>query len=188
MNKIFRDEAIPLVTFDNNLFQINPEAIEILRQIEAPVSILGAAGFYRTGKSYLLNRVILNQERGFSTGSTVNACTRGIWMWGRPLKAQTEDKQIVNLVVLDSEGFGSLDQDSSHDCRIFSLILLLSSVFMYNSMGPIDEIAISNLSVVINITKYLKVKSGDSSTKRTIENSILLDSYITRFDQFNNTK
>lgn len=160
MSKLFRDEAIPLVTFDNSNFQVNPEALEILKQIEAPMSVLGVAGLYRSGKSYLLNRIILNQERGFSTGSTINACTRGIWMWGRPLKAQTEDGQIVNLIVLDSEGFGSLDQDSSHDCRIFALILLLSSMFIYNSMGVIDENAISNLSVVINLTKHLKVKSG----------------------------
>ena len=167
MTKVFKDEAIPLVTYENNTFLVNQEALDILKQIEGPLSILGVAGLYRSGKSYLLNRIILNQERGFNTGSTINACTRGIWMWGRPLKAQTEDNQIVNLIVLDSEGFGALDQDSSHDCRIFALILLLSSIFMYNSMGPIDETAISNLSVVINLTKHLKVKAGAHSTKKT---------------------
>lgn len=165
MNKLFRDEAVPLVTFENGNFQVNPEALEILKQIEAPVSVLGVAGVYRSGKSFLLNRIILNQERGFNVGSTVNACTKGIWIWGRPLKAQTEDGQIVNLIVLDSEGFGSLDQDSSHDCRIFALILLLSSVFIYNSTGVIDENAISNLSVVINLTKHLRVKAGMSRSK-----------------------
>ena len=182
MSKLFRDEAIPLVTHENNAFRINPDAIEILKQVESPMSILGAAGLYRTGKSYLLNRIILNQERGFSTGSTVNACTRGIWMWGRPLKAQTEDGHIVNLIVLDSEGFGALDQDSSHDCQIFALILLLSSIFMYNSMGPIDENAISNLSVVINLTKYLKVKSGPSTNIdfKNLDDSHFLDSYLIR--------
>lgn len=175
MSKIFRDEAIPLVTYENNTFLVNQEALDILKQIDGPLSILGVAGLYRSGKSYLLNRIILNQERGFHTGSTINACTRGIWMWGRPLKAQTEDNQIVNLIVLDSEGFGALDQDSSHDCRIFALILLLSSIFMYNSMGPIDETAISNLSVVINITKHLKVKAGNQSIKKveTGETSLL---------------
>lgn len=175
MNKLFKDEAIALVTYENNTFKVNPEALEILKQVEAPISILGVAGLYRSGKSFLLNRIILNQERGFNTGSTVNACTRGIWMWGRPLKAQTDDNQIVNLIVLDSEGFGALDQDSSHDCRIFALILLLSSIFLYNSMGPIDENAIANLSVVINLTKHLKVKAGVSKnySRATGETSML---------------
>lgn len=180
MNKLFRDEAVPLVTFENGNFQVNPEALEILKQIEAPVSVLGVAGVYRSGKSFLLNRIILNQERGFNVGSTVNACTKGIWIWGRPLKAQTEDGQIVNLIVLDSEGFGSLDQDSSHDCRIFALILLLSSVFIYNSTGVIDENAISNLSVVINLTKHLRVKAGVARPKSDTQTKIDKSSFSGR--------
>lgn len=48
--------------------------------------VIGVAGLYRTGKSYLLNRVLLNRESGFGIGSTINACTKGIWMWGKPIK------------------------------------------------------------------------------------------------------
>jgi Guanylate-binding protein, N-terminal domain len=38
---------------------------------------------YRTGKSYLLNRVILNVQKGegFGVGPTINPCTKGLWMW-----------------------------------------------------------------------------------------------------------
>lgn len=162
MSTKFRDEAIPLITFTENKFHINPEAIEILKAIEAPMSIIGVAGAYRSGKSYLLNRVILNQDKGFGVGSTINACTKGIWMWARPIKAQTEDNTLVNMVVIDSEGLGSLEADASHDCRIFALILLMSSTFLYNSVGAIDENSISNLSVVINITKHLSVKATKS--------------------------
>ena len=32
---------------------------------------------------------------------------------------------------------------------------------MYNSIGAIDENAISNLSLVINLTKHIKIKSED---------------------------
>ena len=31
---------------------------------------------YRSGKSYLLNRMILNRSRGFDVGHTINACTK----------------------------------------------------------------------------------------------------------------
>jgi hypothetical protein len=31
---------------------------------------------YRTGKSYLLNRMLLNQSHGFDVGPTINACTK----------------------------------------------------------------------------------------------------------------
>ena len=35
---------------------------------------------YRTGKSYLLNR-LMGRSDGFPLGSTVQAKTKGIWMW-----------------------------------------------------------------------------------------------------------
>jgi hypothetical protein len=61
---------------------------------------------------------------------------------------------------MDTEGLGALDEDSNHDVRIFSLAILLSSYFIYNSMGSIDENALSQLSLVINLTKNIQVKSG----------------------------
>ena len=56
------------------------------------------------------------------------------------------------MLVLDTEGIGALDQDSNHDVRIFSLAILLSSYFIYNSVGSIDENALNSLSLVINLT------------------------------------
>jgi hypothetical protein len=34
---------------------------------------------YRTGKSFLLNRILLDNPQAFPVGSTVNACTKGLW-------------------------------------------------------------------------------------------------------------
>jgi hypothetical protein len=62
--------------------------------------------------------------------------------------------------VVDSEGIGALDEDSTHDSRIFSLAILLSSCFLYNSVGSIDENAIQNLSLVVNLTKNIHLKSS----------------------------
>jgi hypothetical protein len=55
---------------------VNPEAIKWLKTIEAPLGVIAVAGMYRTGKSYLLNRVLLNRNNGFGVGNTVNACTK----------------------------------------------------------------------------------------------------------------
>ena len=62
-------------------------------------------------------------------------------------------------MILDTEGLGALDEDSNHDVRIFSLAILLSSYFIYNSVGSIDENALQNLSLVINLTKHIQIKS-----------------------------
>jgi hypothetical protein len=39
------------------------------------------------------------------------------------------------------------------------LALLLSSFFIYNSVGTIDESALNNLSLIINLSKELQIKS-----------------------------
>jgi hypothetical protein len=117
---------------------------------------------YRTGKSYLLNRVILNVQKGegFGVGPTINPCTKGLWMWAQPLIGYTDTGEKINVIVVDTEGLGGLDEDNNHDMRIFSLALLLSSYFVYNSMGSIDENALSGLSFVTNITQHLASKSN----------------------------
>lgn len=61
-------------------------------------------------------------------------------------------------MVVDSEGIGALDEDATHDVRIFALVLLLCSVFLYNSLGSIDENAIQNLSLVVNLTKHIQLR------------------------------
>ena len=63
------------------------------------------------------------------------------------------------MLVVDSEGIGGLDEDNNHDMRIFSLAMLLSSYFLYNSVGSIDENALANLSLVTNLTKHIQFKA-----------------------------
>jgi hypothetical protein len=107
---------------------------------------------YRTGKSYLLNRMLLDRTSGFGVGPTINPCTKGIWVWGRTVPGYTVDGDPCNVLIMDTEGLGALDEDSNHDAKVFSLAILLSSAFIYNSVGSIDENALSNLSLVVNLT------------------------------------
>jgi hypothetical protein len=46
-----------------------------------PLPPLDATGRYRTGKSFLLNCLLGRPTAGFTVGPTVEACTKGIWMW-----------------------------------------------------------------------------------------------------------
>ena len=57
-------------------FEINEETREYLKKLKGPLGVLSVAGMYRSGKSYLLNRVLLNRSRGFDVGHTINACTK----------------------------------------------------------------------------------------------------------------
>ena len=133
----------------------------MIKSIEGDFGVISVAGMYRTGKSYLLNRMLLNKSKGFSVGPTVNPCTKGLWIWSKPIYGIYEKGKRIPILLIDTEGFGALDTDSNHDIRIFTLAILLSSYFIYNSIGSIDENALTNLNFVINLTKFIHLKNGD---------------------------
>jgi hypothetical protein len=139
-------------------FEVSSEVRSLVDNLKGPVGVVAVAGQYRTGKSYLLNRMLLNRQKGFGVGPTINPCTKGLWIWGSPISGLTPEGKPINVLVVDSEGIGGLDEDNNHDMRIFSLALLISSYFLYNSNGSIDENALSNLSLVTNISKHIQFK------------------------------
>ncbi|XP_077065789.1 guanylate-binding protein 4-like [Siphateles boraxobius] len=136
---------------------VQESALQILQQIQEPVVVVAVVGLYRTGKSYLMNR-LAGKQTGFALGSTIESKTKGIWMWcvSHPTKAGT------TLVLLDTEGLGDVDKgDSKHDTKIFSLAVLLSSTLVLNSRGTIDNRAIEEMQYVTELTEYIKIKSPD---------------------------
>lgn len=85
---------------------------------------------------------------------------------------------MVNLIVIDSEGIGALDESAEHDARIFSLTILLSSCFIYNSLGSIDENALQNLNLVVSITKNIHLKSKGNDDVDAEEYSQYFPSFL----------
>eukprot|EP00079_Xenopus_tropicalis_P027276 XP_012821516.1 PREDICTED: guanylate binding protein 5 isoform X1 [Xenopus tropicalis] len=137
---------------------VNQEALQILLKITQPVVVVAIVGKYRTGKSYLMNK-LAGARNGFALGSTVQSKTKGIWMWCVPHPT----KQGNTLVLLDTEGLGDVEKgDSKNDAWIFSLAILLSSTLVYNSMGTIDQQAMDNLHYVTELTELIKVKSDEA--------------------------
>ena len=176
----YLDEPISLVTYTPNTqnFVLTPDALDFLRSLNSPIAVVSVAGLYRTGKSYLLNRVLLNRKSGFGVGPSVNPCTKGIWLWGRPVIGTTTEGQQCSIVIVDTEGIGALDQDSDHDSRIFSLAVLISSAFVYNSVGAIDEEALQNLSLVVNLTKHIHIKSRQREETDSEEYAAYFPSFL----------
>jgi hypothetical protein len=63
-------------------------------------------------------------------------------MWSRPIYSSKEDCYLFFIgtiyIYLDTEGSDSTNRDSDHDAKVFVLAILISSYFIYNSVGAID--------------------------------------------------
>jgi hypothetical protein len=99
-----------------------------------------------------LNR---SQSNGFSVGPTINPCTKGLWLWRELLDSNNPEFPNMKALIIDTEGFGGMDENVNHDTRIFLFSLLLSSFFIYNSVGSIDENALNNISLIVNLAKEI---------------------------------
>lgn len=147
---------ICLVENNNEQLSVNQKAIEILGKISQPVVVVAIVGLYRTGKSYLMNR-LAGQNHGFPLGSTVQSETKGIWMWCVPHPS----KRNHTLVLLDTEGLGDVEKgDPKNDSWIFALAVLLCSSFVYNSMSTINHQALEQLHYVTELTELIRAKSS----------------------------
>ncbi|XP_030680945.1 guanylate-binding protein 3 isoform X2 [Nomascus leucogenys] len=145
-----------LIENTNGELVANPEAVKILSAITQPVVVVAIVGLYRTGKSYLMNK-LAGKNKGFSLGSTVKSHTKGIWMWCVPHPKKPEH----TLVLLDTEGLGDVKKgDNQNDSWIFALAVLLSSTLVYNSMGTINQQAMDQLHYVTELTHRIRSKSS----------------------------
>ncbi|XP_036435573.1 guanylate-binding protein 1-like [Colossoma macropomum] len=178
-NKIDMPSPVCLInnTEDGGL-RICQEALDILDQITQPVVVVAVVGLYRTGKSYLMNR-LAGKRKGFALGSTIESKTKGIWMWCVP-HPHIEDH---TLVLLDTEGLGDVDKgDEKHDVWIFCLAVLLSSTVVYNSLGVIDNMALEKLQYVTKLTEHINVTSdavgGEEAYSKSTEFMHVFPSFV----------
>ena len=136
----FQEQPLRLLSIDQEgVYHLVPETLAMIASISHPLAIVSIGGQYRTGKSYLLNRVVLNRSEGFQVGSTINSCTKGLWVWGKPLIGKTAKGELINILVVDCEGFGSTEEEVNYDTKLFALNMLITSCFLFNSVGAIDE-------------------------------------------------
>ena len=178
---------IPFITQDPRNpahFVIDPTAAKLLSNIKGRICPVVVAGPYRSGKSTLLNLLLppsspstsssSSKRAGFAVGSSVEAVTKGIWLWGEPVHVKESGK---TLLFLDSEGLGSLGSQATFDVQMFSLSLLLSSLFVLNTQGAINENALEQLELVLQMTERVRAREppqpqpAAASAKRSASSS-----------------
>jgi len=109
------ERAINLIVYDQQRgFYVSDEARALLTNVKEKIGVIAVAGKYRTGKSFLLNRIILNKtdSNGFGVGPTINPCTKGLWIWNRPIDVESKSGEpSYKVFIIDSEGIGAFNED-----------------------------------------------------------------------------
>ncbi|OMO51426.1 hypothetical protein COLO4_37677 [Corchorus olitorius] len=150
MRFIYRD--------DNGKLKMNPEAVDALKRIKGPIGVVYVCGPACQGKSSILNQ-ILGKSNGFKLASNGRHCTKGLWIWNAPLKRTAPDGTEYSVLLMDTEGIDAYDQTEKFSTQIFSLGVLLSSMFIYNQMGSINEASLDHLSLITEMTKLIQTRA-----------------------------
>ncbi|KAK7797315.1 hypothetical protein U0070_023671, partial [Myodes glareolus] len=95
----------------------------------------------------------------------------GIWMWCVPHPQKTGH----TLVLLDTEGPGVVEKgDYQNDHWIFALAVLLSSAFVYNSIGTINQQAMDQLHYVTELTDRIRTRSSPNQHEVDVSDEFAL--------------
>jgi hypothetical protein len=163
----YQDKPLQLINFDGPKFTLNEEAMELIRNIKEEIIVVSIVGKARTGKSFLMNTLLeLNGKgnTGFEVSSTINSCTKGIWLWGNIKKKVNSNAKII---FVDSEGTSSFDRSTkTYDSKIFALVVLISSLFIYNTTSNIDEQGISELSLAAHLSNSIAVSTSSKDSDK----------------------
>jgi hypothetical protein len=87
----------PIPTLKNSPRQVCEDAARLLRTIRTPVGVVAVCGRARTGKSFILNQ-LLGRSAGFRLAHSHRPCTKGLWIWSRPVRLVGPDGQPYHLV------------------------------------------------------------------------------------------
>ena len=147
-NFLKEESAISLIDIRRDQLVLNEDALKILKEIKENIIIVSIFGKERTGKSYLMNLLLNSDEnpkmtKGFKVHSQNPSSSRGISIWNTPIaKPDSKDK----IIFLDSEGIHSENvYQQEMDSKLLALILLISSFFIYNTMGDINSNSLNEL-------------------------------------------
>eukprot|EP00826_Nyctotherus_ovalis_P021794 TRINITY_DN17100_c0_g1_i2.p1 TRINITY_DN17100_c0_g1~~TRINITY_DN17100_c0_g1_i2.p1 ORF type:complete len:242 (+),score=60.52 TRINITY_DN17100_c0_g1_i2:188-913(+) len=156
------DKAVPFIILENNgnlsyhliVCTMEEEAIDVIRKISVPISLVCICGQSSTGKSYLFNKAILGKDNAFPIGFSKSYGKQGIWLWKRPL---TKDNNSAILLL-------NLEAASIEMAKELSMLgMLLSSLMIFSSAGSINESGLDAIAPLMDTARKLQAANEDSN-------------------------
>lgn len=155
------ESPINLIDIRRDQLILNEDALKILKDIKENIIIVSIFGKERSGKSYLMN-LLLNSNgnskitKGFKVYSqNTSSSSRGLYLWNTPISKPNSNEKIL---FLDSEGIHSENVfQQEMDSKLLALILLISSLFIYNTMGDINSNSLNELELILHFADSIGI-------------------------------
>ncbi|EGT48641.1 hypothetical protein CAEBREN_23020 [Caenorhabditis brenneri] len=183
---------VEVVEETDHSFELNTDLLERIllnpKVADKKVAVIGVAGAYRKGKSFLLNfflryltwrskadkvmgEIDLENNQWMSPNSPLSGFswrggserdTNGILIWSEPFLMKDKNGEEIAVLLMDTQGaFDS--QSTVKDCAtIFALSTMISSVQIYNLSQNIQEDDLQHLQL---FTEYGRLALEDSAAK-----------------------
>ena len=133
---------------------LNETTLQHLEKLTKPVHVIGIAGMYRSGKSFIAKKL---SDCDFTVGHTRDTFTRGVEM------AVTEH-QGSYVLWFDTEGLFSGEAElAKYGDKLFTFSLLTSSIMLLVSGESISS-EIVHYFKVLNQTKNFKMSDPKPAT------------------------
>lgn len=148
------------MTYDraSQRFEINPQAIECILEMNGTVGLIFNIGEPKIGKTFLINEV-MDLDAGFPEQG------KGIKIWTRPF---FRDDENLFLFFVDVQG---LDNDERFANFVWMMSFLVGTIVLYQSQGDITERTFDNLAPLNFVSTALRLSADE------IENSYMMSYY-----------
>ena len=167
--------ALNLIEFRRDKLVLNEEALQEIKNIKDDLIIIFIFGKEKTGKSFLMDLLINSKTKhnikisnslistkdikGFKVNSTFNTLEgnkRGIYFWSAPIE---KEKSSEKLLFFDSEGINSENiYQQTLESKLLALMIIISSLFIYNTSGDIDSNSLNNLQFIGQLTDSINIE------------------------------
>ncbi|KAI8478848.1 Enolase-phosphatase E1 [Branchiostoma belcheri] len=132
------------------------EAMSLLAGIDAPVAVVAVTGPCRSGKSYMLSRM-LGSSDAFQLGHSFEPETFGIWMSTKVLTCDG-----LTVVLLDTEGIDAVEAEAQNDASLLVLTILSCSLLVFNTTSVPKQGQLEKLQCFAELAEAVRIwKSGE---------------------------
>ena len=167
--------ALNLIELRRDKLILNEDALQILKNIEEDLIIVFIFGKGGSGKSFLMNLLINASEKkkqvitnsiistknlkGFKVNSYFNSLKgnkKGIYFWSSPIQKENSKEKIL---FFDSEGVNTEDiSQQSLESKLLALMIIISSLFIYNTKGDINPYSLNDLQLIVQLTDSINTE------------------------------